>query len=346
MATISLRRFGGMAPSANDKTMEEHIAIYAKNINLRFSDFRPMPVAANVGAATAGSTLYRFEGNNAFITKAGEVSFVRGPIPTDTTERTYYTGDGLPKVTDLTNAIRQLGVPQPASAPTIAINKVDEYSREDSVSAQAASLQQMTDIVRANMVWAYTGLNNDELGAYFVATPRGWEFSFVIAGSMVDGAFVPTNPANFNLLDHRFGYYLETEGATTVAKVPITLRGGVLSFDATLEADLDALLDPSDNTKKLLTAEQRAAIAKALADSLAAANKKRDEVIQTLRTLKPEFETLANSATSMYMSDKAAVQAFYARAEVTNAISAAKTAVANTILNAAYTFNQAGWGGG
>ena len=58
------------------------------------------------------------------------VHAVRGFDPADTTERTYFTGDGAPKVTDNLaldvvgvqdnpTATRPLGIPAPASGPTV-----------------------------------------------------------------------------------------------------------------------------------------------------------------------------------------------------------------------------------
>ena len=47
MASIILRQFGGMQPSANKKAIPESAATYVRNLDLRFGDFRPLPVAAS-----------------------------------------------------------------------------------------------------------------------------------------------------------------------------------------------------------------------------------------------------------------------------------------------------------
>jgi hypothetical protein len=66
---------------------------------------------------------------NYWLSWTGVVHAVRGFDAEDTTERTYYTGDGIPKVTDNTMALasapypttsRPLGMPAPASAPSVA----------------------------------------------------------------------------------------------------------------------------------------------------------------------------------------------------------------------------------
>lgn len=59
------------------------------------------------GQDTPGDTNYWFAWN-------GDVHVVKGPIAGDTTERTYFTGDGYPKVTD--NSIALASTPYPAAA--------------------------------------------------------------------------------------------------------------------------------------------------------------------------------------------------------------------------------------
>lgn len=60
----------------------------------------------------------------------GDVNVARGFVQNDTSDRVYYTGDGVPKVTDVTMAVAggtnypmtfyNLGVPFPTTAPTLA----------------------------------------------------------------------------------------------------------------------------------------------------------------------------------------------------------------------------------
>ncbi|WP_043767478.1 hypothetical protein [Algiphilus aromaticivorans] len=73
--------------------------------------------------------------------KAVEVDVARGPILGDETERTYFTGTGAPRVTNISKAIGScneeypcdsllMGVPAPENAPTVSVNvpDVDEGS--------------------------------------------------------------------------------------------------------------------------------------------------------------------------------------------------------------------------
>lgn len=339
MASIILREFGGMMPSANKKAIPEAAATYVRNITPRFGDFRPLPVAANVATVTAGATLYKFEGSGTFITKTTSVNFVRGPIPTDTTERTYYTGDGAPKVTDLTGAVRALGVPAPTTAPTVTVNTVDEYSREDADKALPEALNYFVNSVLANQSWTYVGLENAEL-TQFYASPSPWNFEFLIAGSEVGGVFVPTNPTLRNLQDARLSYHQDTISGSVYGMVPLTLRGAQLSFGAGLETAIATITNPETGSA-LLTSGQVDDLMDALADMLKDADANRDAIIPRIRKLKEDFIALASSTETLTEADSAAVTAFYARSEVAAAIANAKTAAAYEILNAVTTYNTA-----
>ncbi|NYW24490.1 hypothetical protein C6506_28775, partial [Escherichia coli] len=100
-------------------------------------DLRPWRNPATVATVPAGrQTIYRMGRDvasdaNYWLSWTGVVHAVRGFDTADTTERTYYTGDGAPKVTDNTIALasapyptasRPLGLPAPASAPLASVN--------------------------------------------------------------------------------------------------------------------------------------------------------------------------------------------------------------------------------
>jgi hypothetical protein len=347
MASIVLRQFGGMAPSANAKAIPEGQATYARNLNLRFGDFRPLPVPATVTTATAGDTLYKFTGAETFITKPGDVSFVRGPIPNDATERTYYTGDGAPKVTDLTLAIRQLGVPAPTAAPTVTVNAVAQYSTDDAAAAQAHLLTLTTQLVRSNFNEHYDGIPITNM-APLIGSPRPWEFSFVVVGS-VDGndVFTPTNPSNNNLLDGRFYFYRDAIGGVPVVKVPLFAQGKIYSFDTSLKDALLAMTDPSDltNSKPLLTSEQCDNIVTALNDYIAPAQAQLADSTAKLTKFRDDFVLVADSAQTLIDADSVLMSQFYASASVASAITAAKNAAITAIVDAMQTFDTAVYSG-
>lgn len=321
MASLVLRNFGGMAPSANPKSMPEAGATYALNLDLRFGDFRPLPTPSVVATVAAGKTLYRFESGAGFITRTTEVNFVRGPITTDSTERTYYTGDGAPKVTDNTGAVRQLGVPAPAAAPTVVVNVVDEFSKADSAAALPAKQAQIVSLISTWCTTGYAGVA-DPVSAEFVATTDPTLYRFKVPGTLAAGVFTPTNPAHSALTSDLLGFHMETVGATTTGYVELTLRGMTLSFPAGLATDLTAITDPSDlsGVKKLLTSDQVNAITGALSDALAPADKVRDAQIVKITAFEQEFMALADSGSGASQALVAAVKAFYQYADVQTAI--------------------------
>lgn len=140
MPAIKLGPVKGLAPSVKPKNLDTNSATRAQDVSIRHGDVRPRKVA--LGVATAGSsnpkTIYRFQrtsggafntdATSGWVSKATDVDFVRGQVADDTTERTYFTGDGVPKVLDASGVERTLGVPAPGSTPTVARNVVDEYT--------------------------------------------------------------------------------------------------------------------------------------------------------------------------------------------------------------------------
>lgn len=344
MASLVLRAFGGMSPSARDSGNDPSVADFAENVNLRFGDYRPLPIPVSAGTATAGTTLYRFETVDDFITRPGTVNFVRGPIPTDITERTYYTGDSTPKVTDTTGQVRQLGVPGPTVEPTVVVNSTAQYSTDDSAADQAKKLTELITIVRASYDLVYVGLSDADLADDFVfLTPDApWNYSFKVAGSLVAGAFVPTNSAHLNLIDDRLGFHIGTLPDTfTWGFVNVLARGIKIVFQSGFSAALTAVTDPSDSTgvKKLLTADQVADIISGMTDALKPADAGRDAAIARLKLLKDQFVTLADTGSAAAAGNVGAVKAYYQRSEVTSAINDAVDRAVFEIFGAMTTFN-------
>lgn len=139
MPTLVIRNFSGVAPKIEPELLADTHAQTALNVNLERMSLRPLEDAGTL-AVTLGKTgtiksIYRFgqaltDETQHWFHWTAEVDVVRGPIPTDTTERTYFTGDGAPKYTDATlgpgagnmpAASYTLGIPRPASAPNVAV---------------------------------------------------------------------------------------------------------------------------------------------------------------------------------------------------------------------------------
>lgn len=341
MAVLVMRNFGGMAPSANPKLLPDGGAAYCRNLDLRYGDFRPLPGAANAATIAAGSTLYKFETTGGFITRTAVVNFVRGPIATDTTERTYYTGDGVPQVTDNTGDTRQLGVPKPAAAPTVAVNATSQYSKDDAAAAQQSKLAEMTSTINAHLVQTYVGLTDTDLASDFVAGPGDapWLYYFKIDGTLSGGVFSPTNANHRALMTDRLGFHIDTVAGVTTGYANLEVRGAQLAFDANLSSALAAITGAT-GSGTLLSSDQVSAITADLTDGLKAADAARDAAIVRLRAIKEEFVRVADSGSVAIAANYSAVQNFYASANVSQAVNEAVTRCANAIKSMMNAYNR------
>lgn len=110
-----------------------------------------------------------------------DVDAVRGPVPGDTTERTYYTGDGVPKMTYSPIAVSgggtgyptnsyDLGIPQPTTAPVVSLQdktgSITNATNADPVVITSADHELETgNLVEITGVNGMTQLNGN---TYFV----------------------------------------------------------------------------------------------------------------------------------------------------------------------------------
>ncbi len=132
MAVIRIAGFQGAVLAINPKLLQDVAAVKSLNHDPLHADLRPLAAPLQVASVTAGSaSIYRMNRDQASDTQywlawASKVHAVRGFIGTDTSERTYYTGDGPPKWTNLQlatssspypGAWRLLGIPAPVSPP-------------------------------------------------------------------------------------------------------------------------------------------------------------------------------------------------------------------------------------
>jgi hypothetical protein len=136
MAMIRWAGFQGENRAIHPKLLNEAVGVKSVNQKPGRGDLRPWKTPVHVATVPAGrQTIYRMGRDvaseaNYWLSWTGVVHAVRGFDAEDTTERTYYTGDGVPKVTDNTIALasapypttsRPLGIPGPASAPSVSV---------------------------------------------------------------------------------------------------------------------------------------------------------------------------------------------------------------------------------
>jgi len=131
MAVIKIAGFAGENRAIHPKLLPDSVGVISRNQKPGRGDFRPWKQPTTVATVPPGRhSIYRMGRDIAsdsqyWLSWPGVVHAVRGFDPRDTTERTYYTGDGGPKVTDNLMALssapyptasRPLGIPAPSTA--------------------------------------------------------------------------------------------------------------------------------------------------------------------------------------------------------------------------------------
>jgi hypothetical protein len=134
MAIIRFTGFAGENRALHPKMLADSVCTVSRNQKPGRGDLRPWRNPLSVATVPAGrQTIYRMGRDVAsdadyWLSWTGVVHAVRGFDSADTTERTFFTGDGGPKVTDNTVALasapyptatRPLGVPAPTGAPSV-----------------------------------------------------------------------------------------------------------------------------------------------------------------------------------------------------------------------------------
>ena len=130
-------RFKGEYPRKTARHLAYDEAQEARDAFLNEGTIRPIGELQdeNVAISEDIKTIYRFTEDQWF-TWDVDVNVVPAPVVSDTTRRTLWTGDGVPKQTSLTIAgplsggsgspiARTLGIPAPTQAPTVATDKPD-----------------------------------------------------------------------------------------------------------------------------------------------------------------------------------------------------------------------------
>lgn len=139
---IDIHDFGGIAPALTPWKLPHGMAQVSQNVNPDSRTVKPWKDATVVSSGyTAGAitTIFRFgrslvSDTSYWFQWAFDVDVVKGPIVGDTTERTFWTGQGAPKWTNSTLALtggppypaayRDLGVIKPVNPPVMSVTGV------------------------------------------------------------------------------------------------------------------------------------------------------------------------------------------------------------------------------
>jgi hypothetical protein len=134
MARILWSGFRGESRAPNPKSLPDGVGTISRNVKPTRGDLRAWRQPLTVAAGQSGfPTIYRMGRDvasdaNYWLSWSTVVHAIRGFETGDTTERTYYCGDGTPKVTDnimglasppYPTASRPLGIPAPVAAMTV-----------------------------------------------------------------------------------------------------------------------------------------------------------------------------------------------------------------------------------
>lgn len=305
MAVIRLGQFKGMAPDANPKTMSEDLGVFASATDTRFGDIRPLKQPVLHRAATVGSTLYKFDTVDTFLIRSGSVDFVRGPIPTDTTERTYYTGDGAPKVTDTSLAVRDLGVPAPTTPLTTEVCTTDELTTLEAAAAKSAAAQQFATIVKSGLTYPYEGVA--DVSGLVEMADYPWHLAFFAPGTLEGGVFRFDNPDHAIIADSSI-YSLIADGGMYCW---VHARGWQATPSVTLEQDLLGVKHPETGAA-LLSTEAAAALAENVRVYFRSNQTERGRIVEQLTPLVTEFLTTITDSTSASQAREQLAEIFFA----------------------------------
>ena len=180
---IAMTGFTGESRAVHPLALPGDTGILSTNQNPARGDLRPWKAPLTVASVPAGrNTIYRMGRDTPsdalyWLSWTGIVHAVRAPNAEDTTERTYYTGDGVPKWTDNTlalatapypTAFRLLGVPAPVTAPTLVA------SAAAPVTAGAFVVGSVYVIATVGTTdFTLVGSANNTIGTNFTATGVG-----------------------------------------------------------------------------------------------------------------------------------------------------------------------------
>lgn len=253
MKPIAVRSFAGVSPRTPARYLADNQAQQAINSQA----WIPASLKGMLGTAKVKNTvkaavqsIYRFGQDidsdaQYWFEFTTDVDVVRGAIAGDTAERTYYTGDGAPKVTDNVLALTggtaypiaayTLGVPPPASVPTVAVSGTgtgiaetriytDTFVTAAGEESQPSGASTAVDVLFGETV-NLTQLAAVPAGSHNIATRR--IYRSVSGESTVEYLFVAEIPAaNTSYADTKTADELgEVCPSLTWAQPPAGLKG-------------------------------------------------------------------------------------------------------------------------
>ena len=132
MAYIKINTFGGLAPRTSPRLLRDDLATVASDVNLESG--RLVPVKDNTDHVTLSNTtrksVFKYtDSPERWLQFDEEVDVVRNPIPGETNDTVYWSGQTFPKMGRSSDIVSgsvypaagfRLGIPAPTAAPTVA----------------------------------------------------------------------------------------------------------------------------------------------------------------------------------------------------------------------------------
>jgi hypothetical protein len=158
MAVVKFTKFGGIAPSVDPRNLAIDGAQIAQNLDLRFGDFRPSKgLGSSVATVPAGSRSIFRTPSGFWLSSLTDTNYVNGQVPDAASERVYLTGrSGYPEAWQ-GGVYRQLGVPAPATAPTVTLVANTQFDQDAATQAQKDASTAVVNAVLAADTQAYLG---------------------------------------------------------------------------------------------------------------------------------------------------------------------------------------------
>ena len=258
MAVIAIKTFGGISPKTPPRYLQDSQAQVAINCPVFNGSLQPLPDVGptlfTLPKVGVPKTIYRFGQDLISDTQywfhwTTDVDVVRSQIPSDTSEWTFYTGDGTPKATYAAIALsggtqeyptvsRPLGIPAPVSPATVDL---------------VGDPTEATDIPETR-VYTYT-LVSKEAGFEAESAPAPASFTIdVRLGQTVLVENFATVPSGYNIT-HRRIYRAVSGVFLFVAEIAVSATSysdDVLAEDLGEELPSLTWLPPPDTLKGLV----------------------------------------------------------------------------------------------
>ena len=238
MAYFKLNNFAGLAPRISPRLLGETLAQIATDVNLESGRLVPVKDNSTTNPSNGVTTLANANKQSIFkYTDASpqkwlqfneDVNIVRGPIPGDTNDTLYWSGQSFPRMARSATLIAsapypdgfyRLGIPAPTAAPTVA------------VAAPTSINATITTISGSQVLTVTTASNHGAVVGTFV-TLASFGVTAGLTADEINNTFkIVTVPTATTLT-------VETSGSATSAATSSTITNGA-AFNGPSDASLD-----------------------------------------------------------------------------------------------------------